>query len=101
MYHLENRSRFLRQTIACSNYAFPELNHLFNSRMCNVFGRFKMKQIIHGNALASLYNVTIKVPQVFHRFECDTLVNVDEERFKVFKEKVHISLKIDARFYPK
>lgn len=65
------------------------MNHLFNARTYNLFGRIRIRPAPITAAASSIGQVAVKVPQIFYRFDCDTIVDADDARFTIFKEKVN------------
>lgn len=94
-YYLDDKAKYLRQTIVLSAYNTPELNSLFNTSMLNIFGRVKYKAD-HVGSLAELGTATLSLPsgikQTFSRFSCPDPSSDPDLRFKHFTRAILPSL---------
>lgn len=73
----------MRQTLLFSGTLFPELNALYN-RLHNYSGKVKMLRPSEG----TISKVVMQVPQVFHRINCKSPLDMDDAKFLYFKEKL-------------
>lgn len=77
---LEEKSKFLRQTILVSDYEFPELRSMFG-RLQNIDGKLRLKAKADG----SILDIGISIRQTFTRFECEDPSRDPDARFGFFK----------------
>ncbi|CAG8522914.1 5532_t:CDS:10 [Paraglomus brasilianum] len=88
-WYLDDRSKYLRQTIVLSDFLTPEMNSLFNKRMLNIAGKLKMRQTYEG----AILDVIPDVNQIFMRIDCSSMKEADDARFKYFVEKTFPTLR--------
>ena len=80
------RAKNLRQTLLFSSYPTPELNSIFKKQIVNVKGKVLICRDYSNKG--SISDVTVQLPQIFHRLPCSKIVDSDDDRFKFFIEKV-------------
>ncbi|KDN53308.1 DUF1253-domain-containing protein [Tilletiaria anomala UBC 951] len=82
-WYLDQKSRFLRQTIVASSYASPELLHLFSKSLINLSG----KRLISMHNAPAMSLVRSGIRQAFTRFDCADPQREADLRFKTFTSK--------------
>lgn len=85
---LEEKSKYLRQTILLSDYEFPELRALF-ANLKNIEGKTRTKLRYDG----AIMNIGISVRQVYHKFESATPSEDPDRRFDYFGSSILPRLK--------
>jgi len=88
-WYIDGLSKNFRQTIALSDFRFPELTYLFNSHFNNVEGKLLIKRDKYEG---TINDVIPQVKQVFDRILCDSLLTEPGARFQWFTQKVLPSL---------
>ncbi|WJX54164.1 hypothetical protein P8452_40078 [Trifolium repens] len=88
-WYLDEQARFYRQTIILGFYSNPDINASFNHQCFNYEGKVKLlceyKGVIH--------KVLPKIQQVYVRFNIDSIVEADDNRFDYFVKKVFPRIK--------
>jgi U3 small nucleolar RNA-associated protein 25 len=92
-WYLENKAKFLRQNIVCSQYITSALNRLVAQYFLNVAGKVKINAELPGNQDGSIVSVIPNVQQSFHRFMCASASAVDEVRFENFTKQIFKAIK--------
>ena len=94
-WYLNGNARYLRQTILCSNYNFPQLNKFFNCHMLNVAGKTKYSKEEDG----VLIDLGVPTRQIFSRLDVTNPVTEPDERFKYFTTAVLPSLIKQSKYH--
>ena len=89
---LEEKSKYVRQTIVLSSHDFPELRALYNST-ANVAGKIRVKREYPG--ILSTIGTTIR--QQFQRFDSTIVSDEPDVRFRAFKDTFLPRLKKHAQ----
>ena len=84
-WYLDGNARYVRQTVVLTAYNTPEINNLFNDKMLNFSGKFKIGESIH-QGLISAPNALFK--QTFYRFAAAEPSSEPDARFKYFTTKI-------------
>ena len=79
-----DRSKFYRQTIVLSSHLTPDIQALVRRFCFNFSGRLTVQPTYEG----CISRIVSQVPQVFHRFECESFSQMSDARFAFFVEKV-------------
>ena len=93
-WYLEGKARYLRQTVVLSPFNTPELNQLFNAKMLNLAGRFKIDRSTFEGVMG---NVGLSIKQTFSRFDAPSALSEPDSRFKYFTNTVFPNIKKNAR----
>ncbi|CCG83281.1 U3 small nucleolar RNA-associated protein 25 [Taphrina deformans PYCC 5710] len=80
---LEERSRFMRQTVLISDYEFPEMRAFF-SRLTNVAGKLRLKATYKG----AILDIGYSIRQTFQRFDSASPAQDPDVRFDYFKASI-------------
>lgn len=88
-YYLDGNAKYLRQTLLFSAYITPEMTHLYNSSLLNVFGKMKFSTVYPG-AINDTSGLGIK--QSFLRFNSPSPTADPDARFKLFTTAILPSL---------
>ncbi|KJE95372.1 digestive organ expansion factor [Capsaspora owczarzaki ATCC 30864] len=91
-WNLNDWSKFYRQTIILSAHLSPEILALMRRISSNFSGRLIVQPTYPG----CISRIVNQVPQVFHRFECDSYSNMPDARFAFFREKIVPALSSSA-----
>lgn len=91
-WYLDNKARYLRQSVLMAGYETPEMRNLFNKHCVNVDGKIRTETRFNG----VLGDVAEGVKSSFYRFDADNLLDEPDARFAYFKEKTLPSLKKSA-----
>lgn len=91
-WYLDNKARYLRQSVLMAGYETPEMRNLFNKHCNNVDGKIRTETRFNG----VLGDVAEGVKSSFYRFDADNLLDEPDARFAYFKEKTLPSLKKSA-----
>eukprot|EP01083_Nonionella_stella_P195607 720421_1 len=83
-YHLQQKSRFYRQTIIFSSLIHSEFRSFFARECACHRGRVRIRQMYSG----ILTRVVAPVRQIFQRFDCDRVKDVMTNRFEFFKKEI-------------
>lgn len=78
-------SKYYRQTLIFSSIELPHVNTLLIRKCLNYAGKVKVANRIEPG---SIHKVTVKIPQVFHRFEASDLVQAVDNRLEFFLKEV-------------
>ncbi|GAU39089.1 hypothetical protein TSUD_321600, partial [Trifolium subterraneum] len=88
-WYLDEQARFYRQTIILGFYSNPDINASFNHQCSNCEGKVKLLCEYKG----VLHKVLPKIQQVYVRFNIDSIVEADDNRFDYFVKKVFPRIK--------
>ncbi|XP_054153501.1 U3 small nucleolar RNA-associated protein 25 homolog [Oppia nitens] len=83
MWALEGWTKYYTQLVIVSSITVPMITSLFNKHSNNYSGKVMTKNEIFSTK-AAVSSVIIQCPQVFHRFDCKSMVLASDERFKFF-----------------
>ncbi len=83
-WYLDNNAKYLRQTIVLSAFNTPELNSLYSNQMRNVAGKVRFVPDYQGE----IFQLPIRVKQIFSRFDSTSLASEPDTRFKYFTAAV-------------
>lgn len=78
-------NRYYRQTLIFSSIELPHVNTLLTRKCYNYAGKVKVANRIEPGLI---HKVTVKIPQVFHRFEASDLVKAVDSRLEFFLKEV-------------
>lgn len=78
-------NKYYRQTLIFSSIELPHVNTLLIRKCFNYAGKVKVANRIEPG---SIHKVTVKIPQVFHRFEASDLVQAVDSRLEFFLKEV-------------
>ncbi|TPX31944.1 hypothetical protein SmJEL517_g04865 [Synchytrium microbalum] len=78
-WYLDDKAKYLRQTLCFTSFVTPEINSLFNS-LTNIGGRCRTRTVSHGIT----NQVVLQTPQVFLRIPSSSISEVDDARFNYF-----------------
>ncbi|XP_065832625.1 U3 small nucleolar RNA-associated protein 25 homolog [Oscarella lobularis] len=84
-WHVNEWSRFYRQTVLFSSFLSPEINSLYNKHFLNYGGKLK---ITAKEERGCISRVAVTVPQVFKRIHCSSIVDIADKRFDYFITEV-------------
>lgn len=84
-WYSDNQSRFLRQTVLLSRFETPEFRALYNHKLANIQGKFRLEQAAFPGVLD---RVRKGVRQVFTRIEAGDAIAELDVRFKHFTTEV-------------
>ncbi|KAL3875210.1 hypothetical protein ACJMK2_038135 [Sinanodonta woodiana] len=90
MWILNGWSKFYRQNLIFSSIQTPEITSLFNKHCHNYAGKV---QFSRPPSDGSICQIVTQLPQVFHRIESSSYVQLPEDRFKFFLKKIVPSCK--------
>ena len=93
-WYLEGNSRYLRQTVVLSSFNTPELNQVFNTKMLNVAGRFKLDTPTFDGVIR---DIGFSIKQTFSRFDAPSVFSDPDSRFKYFTNTLFPTIKKNAR----
>ncbi|TPX42864.1 hypothetical protein SeMB42_g02740 [Synchytrium endobioticum] len=79
LWYLDDKAKYLRQTLFFSSFVTPEINSLFNSGQ-NIAGKYRTKHVLNG--VAGM--VELEIPQVFLRIPLSSVSEADDARFNYF-----------------
>ncbi|KAL9664042.1 hypothetical protein QQ045_019439 [Rhodiola kirilowii] len=88
-WYLDGLSKYYRQTIVLGFYLTPDMSALFNHQCFNFQGKVKLNCEYKG----VLPKVLPQVRQIYERFDVDSIMSLDDARFKYFTEKVFPKIK--------
>ncbi|CAK8563239.1 unnamed protein product [Lathyrus sativus] len=88
-WYLDEHARFYRQTIILGFFSNPDINASFNHQCSNYEGKVKLMCEYKG----VLHKVLPKIQQVYVRFNIDSIVDADDNRFDYFVKKVFPRIK--------
>uniref|UniRef100_A0A7N0VFN5 U3 small nucleolar RNA-associated protein 25 n=1 Tax=Kalanchoe fedtschenkoi TaxID=63787 RepID=A0A7N0VFN5_KALFE len=83
-WYLDGLSKYYRQTIVLGFYLTPDMNALFNHQCFNYQGKVKLDCEYKG----VLHKILLQVRQIYERFDVESILVVDDARFKYFTDKV-------------
>jgi U3 small nucleolar RNA-associated protein 25 len=86
---LNGQSKYYRQTLIFSSIQAPQINSIFNRHCFNYEGKIQTKQT---DQVGTISQIAFQLPQVFHRINCDTPIDLPKARFEFFTEKVSFSI---------
>ncbi|EEA27692.1 rRNA-binding ribosome biosynthesis protein utp25 [Talaromyces marneffei ATCC 18224] len=81
-WYLDDRARYIRQTIVTTSFLTPEMNSLFSQHMQNVAGKAKILPQYNGAITEVALPITVK--QTFSRFDSTFALKEPDLRFKYF-----------------
>lgn len=82
---LNGLSRFYRQTMLFTSHELPDFRSLFSSKCNNYRGKVRA---VNPVTCGSIRNVFVQTPQVFHKFEVDSIENSFDKRFEYFIKEI-------------
>ncbi|TIA91539.1 hypothetical protein E3P81_02004 [Wallemia ichthyophaga] len=82
-WYLDNKAKFLRQSVFLSAYEIPEMRSLFGRHCHNVEGKVRT-ETRYGGVLGG---VSGGIKQSFYRFDVDSLLDEPDNRFAMFINK--------------
>ncbi|KAK7303946.1 hypothetical protein RJT34_14873 [Clitoria ternatea] len=88
-WYLDDQARFYRQTILLGFYSNPDINASFNHQCFNYEGKVKLICEYQG----VLRKVRRHIPQIYERFNVDSIAGADDARFDYFVKKVFPRIK--------
>ncbi|KEH37417.1 putative digestive organ expansion factor, predicted [Medicago truncatula] len=88
-WYLDEQARFYRQTIILGFYSNPEIITSFNHQCSNYEGKVKLMCEYKG----VLQKVLPKIQQVYVRFNIESIVDADDDRFNYFVKEVFPRIK--------
>ncbi|KAH9304113.1 hypothetical protein KI387_008517, partial [Taxus chinensis] len=88
-WYLNGQARYYRQTIVLSNFVNADINALFNRFCVNYQGKVKLSAVYNG----VLPKVLLQVRQIYERFDCSSVLDVDDKRFEFFVKKIFPKIK--------
>uniref|UniRef100_A0A7N0UUN4 non-specific serine/threonine protein kinase n=1 Tax=Kalanchoe fedtschenkoi TaxID=63787 RepID=A0A7N0UUN4_KALFE len=83
-WYLDGLSKYYRQTIVLGSYLTPDMNALFNHQCFNYQGKVKLDCEYKG----VLHKILLQVRQIYECFDAESILVVDDARFKYFTDKV-------------
>uniref|UniRef100_A0A7N0TL50 U3 small nucleolar RNA-associated protein 25 n=1 Tax=Kalanchoe fedtschenkoi TaxID=63787 RepID=A0A7N0TL50_KALFE len=83
-WYLDGLSKYYRQTIVLGFYLTPDMNALFNHQCFSYQGKVKLDCEYKG----VLHKILLQVRQIYERFDAESILVVDDARFKYFTDKV-------------
>ncbi|RWS26688.1 Digestive organ expansion factor-like protein [Leptotrombidium deliense] len=87
MWALEGLSKYYRQTLVFSSVNCVTVNALFNKEAQNYEGKIIVRNpVMEGSDI--IRRILVQCPQLFHRFDCNSIKSATEERFKYFTNKI-------------
>ncbi|RWS16294.1 Digestive organ expansion factor-like protein [Dinothrombium tinctorium] len=87
MWYLEGLSKYYRQTLLFSSVNFTLINALFKKEANNFEGQVIVRNPVNPG-FDVIRHIVVQCPQMFHRFECNSIKNLPDERFKYFTTKI-------------
>ncbi|CUM67495.1 uncharacterized protein PRCAT00005192001 [Priceomyces carsonii] len=91
MWSINDRAKFLRQTLVFTEYATPSTMSVVSSKSYNLAGKLKFRKVFDSKSCI-MNSIGLKVKQIFQRFECPSPVEDPEARFKFFINSILPSL---------
>lgn len=86
---LDGHAKFYRQTLLFSRIPAPAINSIFNKYCLNYNGKCQIDLMTRSRyQTGTICQIGFQLGQVFHRIECDSLVDLPEVRFNFFIDKV-------------
>ncbi|PNF37678.1 Digestive organ expansion factor-like protein [Cryptotermes secundus] len=82
---LNGWSRYYRQTLLFSSVILPELNALMSKKCHNYAGKIC---VANPELTGTICHVVVQLPQVFHRFDVPSVVQIADDRFEFFIKKI-------------
>jgi U3 small nucleolar RNA-associated protein 25 len=89
-WYLDDRARYVRQTIVAASFISPELNSIAAAHMKNIAGKAKVTPVYHGAITEIALPVSVK--QTFSRFDAASPPKEPDARFKYFSTAILPSL---------
>eukprot|EP01018_Ginkgo_biloba_P007271 Gb_20797 [translate_table: standard] len=88
-WYLNGQARYYRQTIVLSTFVSADMNALFHRYCVNYRGKVKLSSVYSG----VLPKVLLQVRQIYERFDCTSVLDIDDKRFDFFIKKVFPKIK--------
>jgi U3 small nucleolar RNA-associated protein 25 len=86
---LDGHAKFYRQTLIFSRIPTPAINNIFNKYCQNYAGKCQLNLLkLPKYQVGTICQIGFQLAQVFHRIECDSLIDLPNARFNFFVEKV-------------
>lgn len=82
---LNGWSQYYRQTLLFSSVMLPELNALMNRKCHNYAGKIC---VVNPEPTGTVCHVVVQLPQVFHRFDAQSVAQSVDDRFNFFVKKI-------------
>ncbi|XP_069682638.1 U3 small nucleolar RNA-associated protein 25 homolog isoform X1 [Periplaneta americana] len=82
---LNGWTQYYRQTLLFSSVILPEFNALFNKKCHNYAGKIC---VVNPIMTGSICHVVVQLPQVFHRFDVQSIGESVDARFDIFTKKI-------------
>ena len=93
-WQLNGYSKQYRQTLIFSAIQTPQINNVFNRYCFNYEGKIQTKS---ADQIGIICQIAFQLPQVFHRINCDTPIDLPKARFNFFCEKVKNLTLLDSK----